>query len=513
MAEAGDEADRLASRPLVLVGGQGNGARVRAANNPALLAGIRPGAHTAARARARAADLIVRPWDDALILQAQEELAARLLRHSPAVTSAALGCFWLDAAGQERLGGDMALGAGLLRALQEAGHPDARVALAATVVAAQAAVDALEAGLLRAPGAGAQAFLSVPPDPAPRPGHGVDARFLSPLPLALLPLPGDLQEVLADLGLQTVGELASLPASSLELRFGGAGPRAIALARGLDPRGPICQGGPRTRAMEVLLEPPAESLEPLVFAARRALVSLLRALSEEGGRITRLRLRLRLDGDARPLSRDVGLARPSSRLVTLTDRCRSALSSITLPAPALSLTVEILERARGAGGEQGDLFEGRFMDPEALETALCRIRARCGPRSVVRPVPADSHCPEAQGRWQPDPPLGDEEPLPEPPPDSGTAEASGGPLRRALRTPEPPPRVEVRLDGQGWPEALRLGQRWQRIAAADPLYRRSGRWWRPEAFSRQDHLVTTEGGARLLLSRQDDVWRLLAWED
>lgn len=530
MAEAGDWAggDTRASTnaeargnpegcPLVLVGGAGRGARILEANGVAREAGIRPGVYTVARARVQAAGLLVLPWDDALIAQAQEDLVARLLGQSPAVTSAAPGRFWLDASGQERRGGDLALGARVLATLQEAGHQNVCVALAASVVAAEAAVAALEAGVLPMQ-EGAPRLLVVPPDSAPLPGHGPDARFLASLPLALLPLPAGLRDVLDELGLVSVGELASLAAASLEMRFGSAGLLARDLARGLDPRGPLCQGGPRTLGVEVLLDPPAESLEPLIFAARSALVTLLKALAEEGSQIARLQLLIRLDGGKPSLRRDVALARPTSRIVTLTDRCRAALSSLSMMAPARALAVEILERVPGLRGEQGELFEARFRDPEALENAICRIRARCGPGCVVRPVAVDSHCPEGAGRWVSSLPLPGEEvlPLPPPSPDDEIRLARGGPvglLRRALRIHEPLDVLEVRLHQDQRLAAVRLAGGWHRILEQTPAAHRSGQWWHDEAWARQDCLVTTDSGARLILSRQPDGWRLLAWED
>lgn len=507
-AEAGEHDPR--PRPLALVVGRGSHARVRLANQAALEAGVRPGLHTVARARACTAELQVQAWDDALYDRAQEELAARLLEHTPAVTRAGLGRFWFDAAGQERLGGEEALAKRLHQTTVEAGYPAARVAVAGSVVAAEAACSL--------PG---EPVSIIPPGAAPQSDAGVDAEFLAFLPLGLLPLDPELYEVLEAMGLQTVGELAALPAPSLELRFGATGLAARDLARGIDPRGPLTCGGPSARLVELTLEPPAHTLDALVFGARAALVTLLRTLEAQGAQVARLRLHFKLDGVHAPISREAGLSRPTTRLGPLVELCRAALEQLTLPAPVVALGVEVTEKVKAVRGEQGTLFESRFKDPEALEAALSRIRARCGSDSVARPVPVDEHRPEAQGSWLPEGLITLDEPPAPPPQPEPAARATLPTARRLLETPEP---LRVRESG-GVPVSVQLDRRWHTLAAASPIRRLSGGWWNDTGHIRQDHLVTTTGGARLLISRPEASieasrggnpalgWTLIGWED
>ncbi|MFH2006857.1 MAG: DNA polymerase Y family protein [bacterium] len=523
------EAGEPDTRPLALVVGRGNRARVQMANRAALEAGVRPERHTVARARACTAELRLMAWDDAVYARAHEELAARLLEHTPAVTRAGMGCFWLDASGRERLGGERPLAEQLLATAVNAGYPGARVAIAGSVVAAEAAA--------RLPG---PPVTVIPPGQAGAPGAGEDAEFLAFLPLALLPLDPELHEVLETMGLQTVGELAALPAPSLEIRFGAAGLAARDLARGIDPRGPITCGGPSARLAEMTLEPPAETLDALVFGARGALVSLLRTLERQGAHVARLRLHFQLEGDHPPIRREVGLSRPTARLGPLVDLCRATLETLTLPAPVVSVGVEALEKVSAVRGEQGNLFRSRFRDPEALDATLSRIRARCGSDSVVRPVAADTHLEEADGHWVPETLAEHDEPPPPPTPaghdplaghDPETSEHAGT-LRMARRVPHEPEILRARgirgaqgpeRPGAPWdsvPSALELDQRWQTLTSAGPARRLSGEWWN-DGYQRRDHVVTTAAGARLLISRPEippdgaaaPHWVLLSWED
>ena len=57
-------------------------------------------------------------------------------------------------------------------------------------------------------------------------------RFLSPLPLTLLPLERDRYEELEELGIRTIGQLAGLPGGAVAERLGPDGRRAWSLARG-----------------------------------------------------------------------------------------------------------------------------------------------------------------------------------------------------------------------------------------------------------------------------------------
>ena len=71
-------------------------------------------------------------------------------------------------------------------------------------------------------------FLAVPP--------GQEAAFLSPLPIRALPMIGvQVEKALLNLGLSTIGDVAHLPGSLLEGRFGALGRVIWYHAQGLDP--------------------------------------------------------------------------------------------------------------------------------------------------------------------------------------------------------------------------------------------------------------------------------------
>src|SRR6185369_14042238 len=175
----------LAREALVVVEGNGNAARVVAANRLARGAGIKP-AQTLTQARALCPKLIARPVDD----------------------ECGGGLAYLDIQGIERHFGkdgsppELDLGRSLANAADATALP-ARVGIASSKLAARIA-----AGLPETP--------VIVPD-------GEEAAFLAPLPLARLAPDADLAATLERWGVRTVGDFAKLPQARIASRLGQRG--------------------------------------------------------------------------------------------------------------------------------------------------------------------------------------------------------------------------------------------------------------------------------------------------
>src|SRR5215207_6342690 len=85
---------------------------------------------------------------------------------------------------------------------------------------------------------------------------GGSRAFLAPLPVATIDRP-DLADLLARLGLRTLGYLAALPRASLATRFGPEGARAARLAGGLDEQPRAARRPPPDLRVAAELDPPA----------------------------------------------------------------------------------------------------------------------------------------------------------------------------------------------------------------------------------------------------------------
>jgi len=291
-------------------------------------AGVRAGM-TIAEAKARCADLDVRPWDDHAINDAILAATTALLAASPQVTPATgtPGMWWVGATGFDALGGEEQLAHTLLTIARQ-WQPDARVAIADSCVAARAATWApvpREASASRTTGPGSGKQPHTPPNPAPPPpaSHRSAspsplprevtlippkgcACYLAPAPLGLVPMPDELRDALRMLGLTTVGALAALHAGDVEQRWGAEGLAAWRLAHGDDARRPGLVRVEATRSASVELPGAVESAEPILFVLRAQLQRLLQQCVHDGRAAAAVAITLVLDAGRQYPIEDIG---------------------------------------------------------------------------------------------------------------------------------------------------------------------------------------------------------------
>lgn len=504
-------------------------------------------------------------------------LIEALLAGSPRVTLAGSGVGRVDARGWERRGGEGALARTLLGAAAAAGLRGARVGVADVAVAADAAALLAAPGLpsVAAPGvsrSGAPGIGTKPPVSAVSipdaaaiivPPEGA-RRFLAPLPLALLPLSGELEETLRSLGLRRVGELAALPREEVEARLGPEGVRVHRLACGEDGRSfrPLRPEEPPEASLE--LEGGVETAEPLLFALRGLVDRVCGGLAERGTCAARLQLLLRLEDGSRAEATVVP-ARPTRRASLLYDLCRAALergawesgargkgavlpsggagsaplagrprrASAPLPAAVEEVVLRV-SRLAPPGARQGDLFTAEWRDPMEAAAALLRLQARLGEAAVARPLPRPDHRPERRSGWvsvgagvphvagRLDPTAPSPSPRSGAPPSGSAAPPSVGapppdPLPGALRLLPVPLPVQVRT-ADGRPVEVEDGGGRHTLVAAEGPERLSGDWWR-DPYRREYYRACTAAGELLWIFREyrprggELRWWLHGWWD
>ena len=169
-------------------------------------------------ARRRCRRLNVLPFDREFCMEKHEAILRELFCFSPLVEGTSPGRFFVDLSGTRRLFGpppDAAsrVGASLARKT----GLRARLGLSIARVVAQIAASRFRAGEL---------------------GYvlpGGEAAFLAPFPTIVLPGVGQrVSEHLLDFGIQTIGDLTTLPESGLPEIFGRMGPKLRKLALGID---------------------------------------------------------------------------------------------------------------------------------------------------------------------------------------------------------------------------------------------------------------------------------------
>lgn len=428
---------------------------------------------------------------------ATRQLAVALLAGSPRVAIVDAGWCRVDARGWDRRGGEPALAETLRQAAEKAGFPAVRIGIADAAVTADAA--ALIGG---APG-----IRIVAP--------GRCREFLSPLPLSVLPLSSEFIDTFRALGFRQAGDIAGRDAAELEARFGPDGVRAHRLTHGIDIEVFRALAVPEAPEAALELEPPADTLEPLLFVLRHLLARLCAELKDSGLCAGRLELDLRGRDE---LETAVAVpARPTRQERLLYDLCRAALeraagSEGRLRYPILEVVLRI-SRTAPPDARQEDLFTRRWRDPMAAAAALSRLSVRLGPGGVVRPAIRSDHRPEARSVWE-SAEIGygsrvtqgtmhgtDDSPVPV----AGVLHLLSDPLPLRVRMAEGRP-VEIRGD---------FGH--HELIAAEGPERLSGDWWK-DPYHREYFRVCTRDAGILWLFREyrpsDDAgWWLHGWWD
>ncbi len=357
----------LRGRPLV-VAPQGAGrALVQAASREARAEGVTVGM-ALERARRFCPQLRVTLPEPHLLARATSALLDVFAHYSPLWEPERPGRLFLDLTGSGRL-----LGPGRDAAARLEREIAARLSLPGLVgVAENKLVARIAAGCVDRPG-----VCDVL--------RGSEERFIAPLPVATLPGIGEAKsgELLAELSLRNIGELATLDASALRLVFGAAAPLVQQRARGIDPT-PV---RPPQRLPEVAEEAFLERAENDTAVLAGALCRLTERcgfrLREKGQGTRHLLLTVHhLDGVS---------ARRTSRLVECVNDDRALFEAAAMllrracvrrvRVRSLRLACRELDAPRSG---QLDLFAAPRQRDATLQQALDHLRGRHGMDVIQR---------------------------------------------------------------------------------------------------------------------------------
>ena len=421
--------------------------------------------HTAAAAACAGAAVV--PLDMAYCRAEHGRVRGALLEVAPEVEDESLGCWCFQTDGLDRLhGGERRLVALTRARVREIGY-------LARVVAARGRFPAVAAARY-----GRAETACVP--------EGAEARALAGLPLEAAPLDDAARRRLRMLGVRTLGDLAKLPEDGVRARLGEAGAHAHRLARGLDPEPLAARAAPAIAEAAEAVDPPADSLDELLFRVRSLCDRLLDDLAARGLACWEVRLELRLDG-ASPAEVALRLTRPTLSPRTLWTLLRLRLERLELAGPVVRLSLAAVDAPPARAG-QLDLFRAR-RDTEQLEAVVERLRARFGPEGAVSPLLVEVHRPEARVAWRRYEIGDDARP--------SRVEVSEGRVLRLFSTPEPLRRDEetgrvVCFTGTG----LRC-----QVARISQPYRLSGEWWGADEYARDYYVVLSSEGRLLWVLR------------
>ena len=484
------------SVPLVTVSRQGGRVLIAAASPAAQALGLRSGM-ALTQARAQVPGLSVRDADPAGDMADLRRLATLLARRwTPVVDVADADGLLLDLTGVAHLhGGESRMAARLVRLLARHGVR-ACVGIADTVGAAWA---------LARRGSGTVTIC--PP--------GAQAEALRALPLALLRLPEATIELLARLGITTIGQLLALPRAPLARRFGDAVLARLDQATGArpEPLDPVVP--PECIEVAQRFAEPIATAEAIAHWLGELVPQLVRRLREEGLGARQVELVLdRVDGV--PQRVRIGLARASRDAEHLLRLLGRRIETVE-PGYGIDAMALHVRRAEPLAAETLGPVLAEEAPPD-LGPLVDRIVNRIGAGRMWRVAPVESDVPERSMTCT----------APLDPVDTPAARLREDDVRRldgraadhpwharwprpvrVLRRPERLDHVIAELPDQPPKRFTWRGTRY-RIVRADGPERIAGEWWRrtAERHAVRDYFrVEDEKGQRFWLYRSGDGLR------
>jgi protein ImuB len=211
--------------------------------------------------------------------------------------------------------------------------------------------------------------------------------FLAPFPVGVLDRP-ELADVLARLGIATVGDLAALDVADVVARFGAEGRVAHLLALGLDVRPPDAREPPPDLTRTAEVDPPADRVDQAAFIAKALADDLFEAMAARGLSCTRVLIGAETEhGEAiERLWRYEG----SFTAGAITDRVRWQLegwlqSPSSRPTSGITLLRLAPDEVVPAHGRQLGFWGGETDADIRAVRALARVQGLLGPDEVRVP--------------------------------------------------------------------------------------------------------------------------------
>jgi len=230
-------------------------------------------------------------------------------------------------------------------------------------------------------------------------------RALETAPVWLLGPGREHWDALQGMGLQTLGDLRSVPRAGLARRFGEGLLNELDRALGVepDPRVPIALPPAFESRLELFAR--ADTTEQVLHGASLLLARLVLWLDAQHAFVRRFTVLMlhepRRAGGGREVPGrtvlDVALAEPSRDRAHLLVLLRERLAWLQLPAPTLDLCLRADDITRKAPPNQ-ELFPTPRSEREGLTQLIERLQARLGAEQVQRLQPVDDHRPECGSR-------------------------------------------------------------------------------------------------------------------
>lgn len=490
------EAGTPASAPAAILAGN----RVTACSPPARRLGVAPGQRRR-QAQQHCPELAVfapDPGRDARLFEPVVQSVAEVVAK---VRSVHPGVLTVPAAAARYFGSETELAERVITAVTDGAGYEALIGIA----------DGLFAGLLAA-----SRSARVPPGNTPAYLADFNIGELIRPEIPAYSTRDELVSLLRRLGLPTLGAFAALDADAVAARFGSRAALAHRQARGL-PDTPF--GGdrpPGELAAEAELDPPADRVDMVAFAARSIAEEFLDLVA--GRSLICTQVRIEAITSAGEESVRIWRAGASFRAAELVERTRwqldGWLSSITTGKPPAGPITRLrfeADEVSSAGALQPTIFEDKHENDERVRRAVSRLQGLLGMDTVLAGTSIGGPDAASDTWWTPWQQAG---PTPRPGPWPGRL-TSPHPAAVVSRSAELIDRygrligATARAELAGVPARLRQEDGERDVVGWSRGWPVRGRWWdRETADPRVRMQVLTADGDAFLLGYRDGAWSI-----
>jgi DNA polymerase-4 len=211
---------------------------------------------------------------------------------------------------------------------------------------------------------------------------GDEQAFLNPLPIAKLPGVGKkTEQALKEIGVTTIGELASLPLDTIKRQFGSTGAVIHSYARGIDDREVEAPGEAKSISQQLTFARDTLDRNFLEANLHNLCQEVCQELRSQNKKARCIAIRLRY-ADFKTITRQVNLKEASdvTQVIFTTSQhlLSKALAQQEKPVRLIGIRISSLV----GEGKQLYMFDSGTVKPEHLDKAIDRIRKKYGSTAI-----------------------------------------------------------------------------------------------------------------------------------
>jgi len=211
---------------------------------------------------------------------------------------------------------------------------------------------------------------------------GGEASFLAPMDVDTLPGVGEKTAgILRALGVETIGQLASLPAAVLQQKLGRYGEALQLRARGLDSSAVEPRGEPRSMSRETTFDIDTRDMKRLTATLHGMCDELSRDLRTHGKRAATVTLKLRYE-DFHTVTRQSPLGTTTNAADALMATAAKLLAGLLATESRLVRLIGVRASRLAGPQQQLDMFSPGAAKMQNLDRAIAAIRRRHGPDAI-----------------------------------------------------------------------------------------------------------------------------------